>query len=348
MGYPLNASKRETPLKTGSRREPWKTTTSIGRKWKRSNPRSQPVLIAQNRSPLPPPHPAANPRQTPRPRPSSHCPHCAQGAAVTADGTNLAACRSRRQTARRTPMVRHFKVNDEISVGRDQPGAEELREIAAAGFRAILDLRPDGEGVQPLPPAAEARAAEAAGLHYCNLAVPADRLDEAMLDRFDALLRELPKPVFALRLGQALGQLCARLRRYRRRIIRRQGARTYRRGRRRLRLRRDAANDPPLGRAPKPGRGHYPVILRSETAPLRQPRAQRSTAIFLRAINAKSISAPRPGFCGACTKPSRSTVRSGSSPYFCIASGSRTSKYSQFRMARMTCRLATLFRELPP
>ncbi len=93
-------------------------------------------------------------------------------------------------------MVRHFKVNDEISVGRDQPGAEELREIAAAGFRAILDLRPDGEGVQPLPPAAEARAAEAAGLRYRNLAIPADRLDEAMLDRFDALLRELPKPVF--------------------------------------------------------------------------------------------------------------------------------------------------------
>src|SRR5579875_1781766 len=59
MGYPLNASKRETPLKTRSRREPWKTTTSIGRKWKRSNPRSQPVLIAQNRSPLPPPHTAA-------------------------------------------------------------------------------------------------------------------------------------------------------------------------------------------------------------------------------------------------------------------------------------------------
>src|SRR5579875_1121934 len=67
MGYPLNASKRETPLKTRSRREPWKTTTSIGRKWKRSNPRSQPVLIAQNRSPLPPPHPAANPRRRRRP-----------------------------------------------------------------------------------------------------------------------------------------------------------------------------------------------------------------------------------------------------------------------------------------
>jgi uncharacterized protein (TIGR01244 family) len=93
-------------------------------------------------------------------------------------------------------MVRHFRVNDEISVGRDQPGEAELREIAAAGFRAILDLRPDGEGVQPLPPAAEARAAEAAGLRYRNLAIPADRLDEAMLDRFDALLRELPKPVF--------------------------------------------------------------------------------------------------------------------------------------------------------
>jgi hypothetical protein len=33
---------------------------------------------------------------------------------------------------------------------------------------------------------------------------------------------------------------------------------------------------------------------------------------------------------------------------FCAASGSSTSKNSQFRIAMITCRLATLFSELPP
>jgi uncharacterized protein (TIGR01244 family) len=93
-------------------------------------------------------------------------------------------------------MVQYYKVNDELAVGRDQPGAADLREIAASGWRSLVDLRVEGEGAQPLPPSAEAKAAEAAGLRYANLAVPADRLEEAALDRFRALVQELPKPVF--------------------------------------------------------------------------------------------------------------------------------------------------------
>src|SRR4029077_12411577 len=72
------------------------------------------------------------------------------------------------------------------------------------------------------------------------------------------------------------------------------------------------------------------------------------TAFFLRSISLKSIAAPRPGPLGTCTSPSRPTTMSCSRPYFCAASGSRTSKNSVFLSEAMTCRLATLFSELPP
>lgn len=93
-------------------------------------------------------------------------------------------------------MVRQFQINDTLSVGRDPPGEEDLPEIAAAGFRSVVDLRVAGEAAQALPPAAEARAVEARGLRYANLPVPTGRLDEAALDRFQALFEELPKPIF--------------------------------------------------------------------------------------------------------------------------------------------------------
>src|SRR5581483_6905020 len=49
----------------------------------------------------------------------------------------------------------------------------------------------------------------------------------------------------------------------------------------------------------------------------------------------KSIAAPSPGPVGACTSPSLPTVMSSARPYFCIASGSCTSKNSVLRIAMM-------------
>src|SRR5471030_1450253 len=106
-------------------------------------------------------------------------------------------------------------------------------------------------------------------------------------------------------------------------------------------------------------RGHLPRRLRH----LRERRQGRrrsrrregmnrnrheSTAIFLRSISLKSISAPRPGPLKTCTMPSRPTTMSCSSPYFWAASGSSTSKKVVFLIEAITCRLAMLFSELPP
>ena len=65
-------------------------------------------------------------------------------------------------------------------------------------------------------------------------------------------------------------------------------------------------------------------------------RRQDNTATFLRSISLKSMVAPRPGPLGTCTRPSRPTTMSCSSPYFCAPSGSNTSKKVVLRIAAMT------------
>lgn len=89
-----------------------------------------------------------------------------------------------------------FRVDERLRVGREQPSEEDLRALAAAGVRAVLDLRRAGEGEQALPPEAEAKAARRSGLEYENLPIPADRLEDAMIDEFRDAVAALPHPVF--------------------------------------------------------------------------------------------------------------------------------------------------------
>ena len=80
---------------------------------------------------------------------------------------------------------------------------------ASAGFRSVINNRPDHEGGpdQPTSAAIEA-AALAAGLRYVHLPVsPAVQTPEEIA-RFGALLVELPKPVLAFcRTGTRSGKL---------------------------------------------------------------------------------------------------------------------------------------------
>jgi uncharacterized protein (TIGR01244 family) len=93
-------------------------------------------------------------------------------------------------------MSDDLKVNDTLTVGRDQPSEEDLRRLAADGFAAIIDLRRAGEGEQALSPPLEAAAAGRHGLRYVHLPIPTDRLDDDMLDRFSRAVAGLPGPVF--------------------------------------------------------------------------------------------------------------------------------------------------------
>jgi uncharacterized protein (TIGR01244 family) len=90
-----------------------------------------------------------------------------------------------------------------------QLDADAMAWAAQAGFKSVINNRPDFEGGpdQPTSAAIEA-AAKAAGLRYAHLPVqPAVQTAEEIA-RFAALLNELPTPILAFcRSGTRSGKL---------------------------------------------------------------------------------------------------------------------------------------------
>jgi len=92
-------------------------------------------------------------------------------------------------------------------VGQLDPAA--MAEAAAAGFRSVVNNRPDFEGgpAQPTSASIEA-AARAAGLAYAFLPVAPNLQTAEDIARFAALIAELPKPILAFcRTGTRSGKL---------------------------------------------------------------------------------------------------------------------------------------------
>lgn len=88
------------------------------------------------------------------------------------------------------------KITDELSVA-PQICAGDVSAIAAAGFRAVICNRPDGESSdQPCCQDIEA-AVRAAGLAWRMQPVRSGAVTQADADAFGVLMSELPKPVLA-------------------------------------------------------------------------------------------------------------------------------------------------------
>jgi uncharacterized protein (TIGR01244 family) len=79
-----------------------------------------------------------------------------------------------------------------------QLAADDMAQASVAGFRSVVNNRPDREG-GPSQPSSEAmqRAAEAAGLAYAFLPVQSSYQSPAEIARMHELLQQLPKPVLA-------------------------------------------------------------------------------------------------------------------------------------------------------
>lgn len=91
-------------------------------------------------------------------------------------------------------MIR--KVNDSLSVA-PQINVDDVRDIAAAGFRTIVNNRPDDE--EPGQPSGDAirAAAEAAGLAYVAIPVTHAGFSHPQLDAMAAALTAADGPVLA-------------------------------------------------------------------------------------------------------------------------------------------------------
>lgn len=83
----------------------------------------------------------------------------------------------------------------DISVA-PQLSPQALAEVAALGFRSVINNRPDFEGGADQPTsAAIAVAAEAAGLQYRHLPVNGAYQSPEEIAAFALLLAELPRPL---------------------------------------------------------------------------------------------------------------------------------------------------------
>jgi uncharacterized protein (TIGR01244 family) len=75
---------------------------------------------------------------------------------------------------------------------------ESMAEAARAGFRSIVNNRPDHEGGPDQPTSAQIEAAaRAAGLEYRHLPVAGGYQSPEEIAAFAALLAELPRPLLA-------------------------------------------------------------------------------------------------------------------------------------------------------
>lgn len=88
----------------------------------------------------------------------------------------------------------------------------QMPELAAAGFRAIVCARPDGEDPGQPAFAEVARAAEAAGLRIVHVPVNG-MVSQSAFMRFEQAMAELPRPVLGYcRSGGRAASLYAMLR----------------------------------------------------------------------------------------------------------------------------------------
>ncbi len=87
------------------------------------------------------------------------------------------------------------RLSAEVSTA-PQLAPEDMKAVAAAGFRSVVNNRPDHEGgpAQPTSAAIEAEA-KAAGLAYAHLPVQPSQQSAEEAAELGRLLSTLPKPI---------------------------------------------------------------------------------------------------------------------------------------------------------
>lgn len=88
------------------------------------------------------------------------------------------------------------KLTDNVAVSA-QITAEDVAEIAAAGYRVLINNRPDGEAPDQPTSAEIAAAAHAAGLEYHYMPITAANFPGPDFDAMSDLLDDPARPVLA-------------------------------------------------------------------------------------------------------------------------------------------------------
>lgn len=88
------------------------------------------------------------------------------------------------------------KLTPNISVAH-QLTEKDLEEAAAAGFRSIINNRPDGEAPDQPPSEELAVSAARLGLRYWHIPVVSGQVSDEQVEAFRAALSEAEKPALA-------------------------------------------------------------------------------------------------------------------------------------------------------
>lgn len=93
------------------------------------------------------------------------------------------------------PLPSLAAIDDRVSIS-GQISADAMKDLAAAGFKAVVNNRPDGEAIFGQPRTADLRrAAEQAGLTFLDLPFPGPRATPDQVRALSGLLAATPGPV---------------------------------------------------------------------------------------------------------------------------------------------------------
>jgi uncharacterized protein (TIGR01244 family) len=91
-------------------------------------------------------------------------------------------------------MTSYARINDKIAIA-GQLALEDFPGVAAAGFKAVVNNRPDGEEIGQPTSAEEASAATAAGLGYAHIPVTGGSIREQDVRELQRVLAQTDGPV---------------------------------------------------------------------------------------------------------------------------------------------------------
>lgn len=86
------------------------------------------------------------------------------------------------------PLSGSVSVSDQITLDR-------LEQVRSAGFRALIDLRPDGESPDQPPSHEVAKAAEQAGLRFAYVPIAHGDIPDNSVEALGQSFARLPEPI---------------------------------------------------------------------------------------------------------------------------------------------------------
>ena len=93
-------------------------------------------------------------------------------------------------------MTNMKKIDDRFTVGMAPPSADDLRDLAQADYKSVVNLRCEESRVSRSNLLAKVKRRALSALEYSHVPVSGDSMSNALVDQFRDRVKALPGPVF--------------------------------------------------------------------------------------------------------------------------------------------------------